>query len=368
MKFNNSFASIILVSCLCSSTVFATEPLEIDAELFQFQPIEKQMLIEMAEPVETGSGEDIYTDDASIFTKLRGALNPDGSVSLKWDPYTEPDFLWYKIIHSQEDKELVYPRDGYIDYYDTSKAVSFDHDDAPLGKNYYRVCIITTDNRRGCSNQIEIIKEKPVKPEIIPEEIQPKPEIKNDRPVNMPGNDKVNIFDIFLKFIGNNSEIIIALIALILGITGYSLATKRKQRSISKYMTQIDNTYSEFKMKSKRCEAELYRLRDIVDEELKSGKLDEGAYQLLMNRIEGYMVEIQKQIVNEKFGGLPENLKSELFNMMENGEISEKEYEKFQTLINKSELSGNEQSTLLKTVKDFQKQGEKFKRKGDKNE
>jgi hypothetical protein len=362
MKFNKSIILGLIFSFSVPSMVFAVNPIEIDPDLIQIRPIESKLLIEEMEPIEP---EVVYTDDPAIFTELRGNLNEDdGSIILKWDPYLKPDFLWYKILHTQEQKELMYPRDGYIDYYDTPNAVTFDHDDAPLGVNFYRVCIITQDNRRGCSNQIKIFKEEPVRPEIEEEKIEPKPEI----PEGQKEDNKGSLINGILRFFGNNSEIIIALIALVLGITGYSFATRRKQRSISKYMTQIDNTYSEFKMKSKRCEAELYRLRDIVDEELKSGKLDEGAYQLLMNRIEGYMVEIQKQIVNEKFGGLPENLKNELFNMMESGDISEKEYEKFQTLINKSELSGNEQSTLLKTVKDFQQQGEKLKRKSPKDE
>jgi len=362
MKLNKLIVLTPVLSLLFSASVFAFEPMQINPDLIKLNTIDRNLLIE---PVET---EVTYTDDPAIFTKLRGGMNDDGTVSLKWDKYTGPNFLWYKIIKSNEKKELIYPRDGYIDYYDIPNATAWDDDAPALGSNYYRICIITTDNKRGCSNQIEIVGEKPVQAEIT----QPNEDIVPQKDVIVQKPESANAKGGFLKslgqFIVDQAQVLLGILALILAATGFTFAAKRKQRSIAKYINEIDNTYSEFKMKSKRCEAELYRLRDIVDEQLKNGKLDEGAYQLLMNRIEGYMVEVQKQIVNEKFGGLPENLKNELFNMMESGDISEKEYEKFQTLINKSELSGNEQSTLLKTVKDFQAQGEKLKRKGGKDD
>jgi hypothetical protein len=363
MKVHKTIIFGLLFSFLTGSTVFAIEPLQIDPDLIRLNTFDTVPLLEL-QPVEPLPGEDPYTDDPAIITKLRGGLNDDGTVSLKWDIYTGPNFLWYKIIKSNEKKELIYPKDGYIDYYDTPNATVWDDDSPALGSNYYRVCIITTDNKRGCSNQIEVVMEKSVQPETTQpkEDIQPQ----KDATVQKPEATKGGFLKALGQFINEQAQVLLGILALILAATGFTFAAKRKQRSIAKYINEIDNTYSEFKMKSKRCEAELYRLRDIIDEQLKSGKLDEGAYQLLMNRIEGYMVEIQKQIVNEKFGGLPENLKNELFNMMESGDISEKEYEKFQTLINKSELSGNEQSTLLKTVKDFQAQGEKLKRKGAK--
>lgn len=132
-------------------------------------------------------------------------------------------------------------------------------------------------------------------------------------------------------------------------------------------MNQIDDTYSEYKMKAKRCEAELYRLKDIIDNELKGGKLEDTSYQLLMNRIEGYMVDIQKQIVNEKFGGLPGSLKEQMFMMMEDGEITEKEMETMQKLIKRSELSASEQDSLLQTMKEFKNQDEMMKKHGRKS-
>jgi hypothetical protein len=101
-------------------------------------------------------------------------------------------------------------------------------------------------------------------------------------------------------------------------------------------MSEIDDTYSSFKMNSRRCEAELYRLKDSISNELKKGKIDEGAYAVLEKRIEDYMREIREQILKEQFGNLPSSMKTELYSMIENAQISEEEYKKFKALLGKA--------------------------------
>ena len=75
-------------------------------------------------------------------------------------------------------------------------------------------------------------------------------------------------------------------------IMGFSFRDKKKRRAISKYMNEIDDTYHEYKIKGQRCEAELYRLRDLLETELKGGKIDESVYHLLVNRIEKYLKDM----------------------------------------------------------------------------
>lgn len=87
--------------------------------------------------------------------------------------------------------------------------------------------------------------------------------------------------------------LVVSVIGVALAVSGFSLAAAKKKKHISKYMNEIDDAFSSFKWKSKRCEAELYRLHDIIEEKLKEGKLDESSYQLLSNRIEKYLKEVQ---------------------------------------------------------------------------
>jgi len=130
------------------------------------------------------------------------------------------------------------------------------------------------------------------------------------------------------------------------------IIARRKRRSISKYLTEIDDCFSHYKMKSKRCEAELYRLRDMISEELKKGSIDENAYSVLDKRIDEYLKELREHELNDKFGGMPNKLKNELNKLLEDGEISENDYEKFQGLISKSSgMEENEKEALDSLMK-----------------
>jgi len=341
------------------------EPLEVELyepaeeETFQFEPLP-------LEPIPL-IPDDPYTDDPEIDIFLDAEEIEGGRVGLHWNRYDGPNFEYYKILHSIHDSNLFYPETPEIEFYENPNRTGFIHNEPEVGDNFYRVCVITTDQRRGCSNVQFVFKPEEIMPgEGEFEEPEPRPdrsELTDEQIKKIKDrNNESASFDV-LQWLWNNFVIILTIITVIIAATGFTFASKRKQKSISKYMNQIDDTYSEYKMKAKRCEAELYRLKDIVDNELKSGKIDEGAYKLLMNRIEGYMVDIQKQIVNEKFGGLPASLKDEMFKMMEDGEITESEFETMQKLIKRSELSASEQDNLLEQLKDFKKQDEAMKRK-----
>lgn len=89
--------------------------------------------------------------------------------------------------------------------------------------------------------------------------------------------------------------LLVSMIGVILAISGFSLSNKKKQKFLKKYFHEIDDVYSAFKMKGERCEAELYRLQDLIEHELKEGRIDENTFQLLEKRIEKYLKEIKEQ-------------------------------------------------------------------------
>ncbi len=367
--------SVLILSFIAlSNTAFAEDPnIILEQQAIELQPVLEPLQIQPMplEPIPLNP-DDPYTDDATLEVNLDFNLLDDGRPELTWSKYNGPDFLSYRILHDQDDPNLYYPEFGFIENFEDQNKTHYVWDEPlPVGDNFMRVCVITTDNRRGCSNTVShfmpqafydnLERERAMQMEEPKDTLNEKPALTDEQIKNnaKPFN--------FLTWLWNNLGIILTIIAVILAATGFTFAAKRKQKSISKYMNQIDDTYSEYKMKAKRCEAELYRLKDIVDNELKSGKIDDSAYQLLMNRIEGYMIDIQKQIVNEKFGGLPSSLKEEMFKMMEDGEITESEFETMQKLIKRSELSATEQDSLLAQIKDFKKQDDAMKRKGNSN-
>lgn len=89
--------------------------------------------------------------------------------------------------------------------------------------------------------------------------------------------------------------LVVSVIGVVLAVSGYSLANKKKHKYLKRFLHDIDHAYSSYKMKSKRCEAEMIRLQDQIEDKLKEGALDEGSYHLLENRIHKYMEEIKAE-------------------------------------------------------------------------
>lgn len=103
--------------------------------------------------------DDPYTDDPAIEMTLEGLLNDLGKVELSWTEYDGGDLRWYKVVHSQTNSEPYYPNDDYIGVYTDPTVTTHTQPDISAGITYYRVCVITTDDRRGCSNTVTINKE-----------------------------------------------------------------------------------------------------------------------------------------------------------------------------------------------------------------
>jgi S-layer homology domain len=111
---------------------------------------------EVVETPEEDPVADLYTDDETIAVTLEGTLNDLGKVELSWNAYEGGDLQWYKVVHSQTNTEAVYPADGHIEAYSDPSIVEYLHTDVPEGTNYYRVCVITDTDIRGCSNTVTI--------------------------------------------------------------------------------------------------------------------------------------------------------------------------------------------------------------------
>jgi hypothetical protein len=87
--------------------------------------------------------------------------------------------------------------------------------------------------------------------------------------------------------------LIVSVVGVVLAISGYSFANKKKRKYLKKYLHDIDDVYTSYKMKSRRCEAELFRLQDQIEDRLTAGNIDENTFQLLEGRIQKYMEEIK---------------------------------------------------------------------------
>lgn len=152
---------------------------------------------------------------------------------------------------------------------------------------------------------------------------------------------------------GKNNGVDWDQIAVILAITGAVIGgflSRRKRGRVKKLLDDIDRTYEGFRMNSRRCEAELYRYREIVSEQLKKGKISEESYSILDKRIGDYLGEIRERIMEEKVGSVPAGLKEEVHHMLEDGEISEKDYKVFENLVGRSRGIGKKDKSELKDL------------------
>jgi len=81
-----------------------------------------------------------------------------GKVYMQWAVYNhEEDFKYYKVVRSTTNLNPVYPEDGYIKYETNINKTSFIDENPPISSHiYYRVCAITTEQNRYCSNVVRL--------------------------------------------------------------------------------------------------------------------------------------------------------------------------------------------------------------------
>ncbi len=146
--------------------------------------------------------------------------------------------------------------------------------------------VIKAINEQAKDNKKEVDAEK-IKKDLL-EEINKKKQEEEAKP-GFGGR----IQGIFSEYWVQMLALIVSVIGVVLAVSGFSIANKSKQKNLKKFLHEIDDAYTSYKWKTKRCEAELYRLLDQVEEQLKEGKIDESTFSLLEKRIHKYLDEIK---------------------------------------------------------------------------
>lgn len=85
-------------------------------------------------------------------------------------------------------------------------------------------------------------------------------------------------------------------IVLTVSLLGGTWFRSRKRRDIVKaFLAEIDDVYSRLRTDPKKCEEELYTLRNTILEGLTEGKMTEDNYAILDNRIDKYVNELAEK-------------------------------------------------------------------------
>jgi len=114
------------------------------------------LLVNTAFAVSNGEGDTTRDDSIATSVELSASLNAEGKVDLSWTEYDGTSFKYYKVVHSTINVDLAYPEDSYFDFTESLTDTTAVHDAVVTGTNYYRVCVVTTDNVVGCSNVVTI--------------------------------------------------------------------------------------------------------------------------------------------------------------------------------------------------------------------
>lgn len=99
-----------------------------------------------------------YRDDTSTRIELSVERLEPTLLRFSWTEYTQPDFKWYKLVMSQQVENPVYPNDKAVRSL-TLRSETSAEVNLPIGSTNFRVCVITEDDRRICSNTLTLSRE-----------------------------------------------------------------------------------------------------------------------------------------------------------------------------------------------------------------
>jgi len=91
---------------------------------------------------------------------------------------------------------------------------------------------------------------------------------------------------------------IIALVGLVapVALVGFAWVRNRRKKAVIKaLLNRIDEVYSRFKTKPRKCKEELRGLRNKITEDLTDGKITQENYDIMDKKIEKYMEELRKK-------------------------------------------------------------------------
>jgi hypothetical protein len=111
--------------------------------------------------VSAGDYEKTYSNPgyktAVIDESLDFEAERDGNeVYLEWNSYEADDFKYYKIMRSETHNNPVYPDQHALNYSDDVEDTEYELKDWAQKTVNYRVCVITTDKARICSNVVAL--------------------------------------------------------------------------------------------------------------------------------------------------------------------------------------------------------------------
>lgn len=214
----------------------------------------------------------IFSDELDFEIKREGH-----KIEAEWNEYEWSDFKYYKLMKSYTNDNPVYPEDKAIFVWMSVEVDERKFDDWSKQPAYYRVCVITTDNGRICSN-VEKLEAYVHEKEYIKEEkdfqtciqmIQPayNPQTWECREFSTP----CNVTKGWKKVRSCNENIVIEKkekyqLKQDKNISDYQIDRKMKQRAdeiVNKLVKNLDSKYSDNNDKIERLNTIITKLNGL---------------------------------------------------------------------------------------------------------
>ena len=100
-----------------------------------------------------------------------------------------------------------------------------------------------------------------------------------------------------------------------------------RNRTFQEHMERMDDVYTQYKMNSRQCEAELYKLRTKVMDDFKFSIIDERKFNILDKRIDEYILEIRAELVQTRLREVRERLEEDFQRMKNEGNLEDRDFD-----------------------------------------
>jgi len=148
--------------------------------------------------------------------------------------------------------------------------------------------------------------------------------------------------------------IISGIVAILIFMFGFYMVRKKKG-ALKTYMAEIDEISTRMEDDPVEYDYKLMELDDKINNEFKSGHIEDLHYMMLKDIISSRLGEARKAEISEKFDRLPEGVIKNLDEMLKDGKISREEYEGFVATISKTTtLSPYEKKELSRMIGEWE--------------
>jgi hypothetical protein len=127
-------------------------------------------------------------------------------------------------------------------------------------------------------------------------------------------------------------QVIVIVSSAILGFVGFQ-RLRKKRGVLQDYMKQVETPMKSWKENPDEAEKELIHVEEMIDGEYRSGQIEDLHFFLIDRQIKQNLSDIRQNRVDESFEYLPPEISSEITKILEDGKITDTEFNTFSDMV-----------------------------------